>query len=101
MEQTETEAEKFIWKLIEKYPLGIMSEYPEEVEKMLLEAMQWAVERVIPEERKFKSQINMPDGYNPDYLPDVVYCAQHNITNAFNDCRNHIISTSKEIFGEK
>jgi len=35
-------------------------------------------------------QIEMPEGYHPDYVPDVVYCANHTICRKYNQAIDDI-----------
>ena len=50
------------------------------------------LEDKLPKEKLTISQLQIPDGYNPDYLPDVVFCAGHNITDSYNICLKEIKS---------
>lgn len=64
-----------------------------EIKITIKQAMNWAYtagveasKKCVPEE-VIQAQIKMPPSMNPDYLPDVVFCAQHSIIDAANAIR--------------
>jgi len=60
------------------------------------EKQKWQ-EKLIKKIKKMKKdefsesgQIEMPEGYHPDYVPDVVYCANHTICRKYNQAIDDI-----------
>lgn len=75
-----------IQKELDTYADAKLAEVAEEIEKL---------------KRLSKSQIKMPEGFNPDKIGDIVYCAQHNITDAFNEGLSDSASIVKSKMSKK
>ena len=72
-----------------------------EVADQLLEIVKQEFKRVVEEMKKdiFKTsgQIIMPNGYNPDNLNDVVFCANNTIMETYNQALTEILNKIKNL----
>ena len=62
-----------------------------------LEEIREKIKKMKKDEFSESGQIEMPKGYNPDYLPDVVYCANNTICRKYNEAIDEILNLLNEI----